>query len=548
MFRLLVICFFTPLLMLAQPAQHKYFLRFKDKNGSTFSVSDPSAFLSARAIARRSAQNIPIITGDLPVNSNYINSVNSMGATVLTRSKWFNGLTIECDSSVLTSVLSLPFVVSATRIFIQTNSGQSKQLYEDFPLKLNSPLRILNYDYGGSFNQIHMMNGEFLHEEGFTGDGMLIALLDAGFYSVNQLPAFDSLRNQNHIIATWDFVSGDSSVYEDDSHGMSVLSTIAGNVPGQLIGTAPNASFLLLRTEDVNSENIIEEYNWEAGAEFADSAGADVISSSLGYTEFDDPLTNHVYSDMDGNHCPSSIAADLAVSKGILVLTSAGNSGNNPWHYISAPSDGDSVLSIGAVNSNGNHVSFSSWGPASDGDVKPNLASQGLNCTLADAGGGVSTGSGTSFACPILAGAATCLWQAFPALTAMQIKSAIERSANYYFAPNDTVGYGIPDFRLASYILSTGNGLLPAKDDIIGVYPNPFSENLNVRFFSTTSQTVKLEMINAIGQIISSRNENALARSVNTYTISNDNNLKNGFYFIRVSTAEGNIVNKVLKY
>ena len=249
---------------------------------------------------------------------------------------------------------------------------------------------------------------------------------------------------------------------------------------------------------------------------------------------------------MDGDHCPSSIAADIAVSKGILVITSAGNSGNNSWHYISAPSDGDSVLSIAAVYANGNHVSFSSWGPASDGAVKPNLAARGVACTLANAGGGISTGSGTSFACPILAGAATCLWQEFPSLNAMQIKSAIEKSANYYLNPNDTLGYGIPDFRLASYILSTGS--VPSQDEVIGVYPNPFSENLNVRFFSKSSQTIRLEMINAVGQIISSKIENASARSVNAYTIINDQNLKNGFYFIRLSTTEGSIVRKVVKY
>ena len=362
------------------------------------------------------------------------------------------------------------------------------------------------------------MNGEYLHEGGFTGNGKLIALLDGGFYSVDQFSAFENLRNDNKIIATWDFVTGDSSVYEDDPHGMSVLSTIAGNVPGQLIGTAPNASFLLLRTEDVFSENIIEEYNWSAAAEFADSAGADVISSSLGYTEFDDPLQNHIYSDMDGNHCPSSIAADFAASKGILVLVSAGNSGNDSWHYISAPSDGDSVISVGAVNSIGNHVSFSGWGPSFDGDVKPNVVAKGRDCALVDEYGTISTGSGTSFACPILAGAASCLWQAFPDLNSIQIMSAIERSANYYLVPNDSLGYGIPDFRLASYFLATG--AMPSNDDVIGIYPNPFSENLNVRFYSRISQFVKLEMINAIGQVVSSKIENAVAGSVNNFTIS----------------------------
>ncbi len=546
MLRLIFLFLVFPLFTLAQPANNKYFINFSNKNSSAFSVSNPSAFLSSRAIARRAAQNISIITEDLPVNSNYIRSVILKGATVLTRSKWFNGVTIECDSSVLASIMSLPFVVNAECIYIQSNFKQPKQLTEDLILKYNSPLRVLNFDYGGSFSQIHLMNGEFLHDRGFTGEGKLIALLDAGFYSVDQFPAFENLRNLNNIISTWDFVTGDSSVYEDDSHGMSVLSTIAGNIPGQLVGTAPDASFLLLRTEDIGSENIIEEYNWAVAAEYADSAGADVISSSLGYTQFDDPAQDHTYSDMDGNHCPSSIAADKAVSKGMLVITSAGNSGNTSWHYISAPSDGDSVLSIGAVNSDGNHVSFSSWGPSSDNEVKPNLVAQGRDCAIADVFGGISTGNGTSFSCPILAGAATCLWQSYPALSAMQIKNAIERSANYYLAPNDTLGYGIPDFGLANYILSTGK--VPSNDDVIGVFPNPFSKNLNVQFFSTTSQVIKIEVINAIGQIIFSKHENALAWSVNTYTIFNDINLISGYYFVKVSTDEGSFVNKVIKY
>ena len=546
MLKLIIIFFITPLLAFGQPAMNKYFVQFTDKNGTEFSVNNPSAFLSPRAIARRTRQNISIVPQDLPVNTNYINTIVSKGASILTRSKWFNGIIIECDSVVLSSVLSLPFVLSVKTVYIQTFSSHFKELQVDHSINVNSQLRINSFDYGNSFDQIHQINGEFLHEQGYTGDGMLIALLDAGFYSVDQLPVFENLRNQNNIIATWDFVSGNSSVYEDDSHGMSVLSTIAGNIPGQIVGTAINASFLLLRTEDFFSENIIEEYNWEAAAEYADSAGADVISSSLGYTEFDDSLSNHKYSDMDGNHCPSSIAADIAVSKGILVLTSAGNSGNDSWHFISAPSDGDSVICVGAVYSNGSHVSFSSWGPSSDGDVKPNLVCKGVNCIISDEGGGINTGSGTSFACPILAGAATCLWQEFPLLNVMEIKNAIERSANYFLSPNATLGYGIPDFRLASYILSTG--FLPSKDDVIGVYPNPFSENLNVSFFSTTSQTIKLEIINSVGQIMSSKIESASAMSVNTYTILSDQNLINGFYFIRVSTVDGSIVRKVVKY
>lgn len=547
MFRVLFLCLLITVSVSAQTT-HKYFIRFTDKNGSAFSVNDPASFLSPKAIARRDKQNIPVIEEDLPVNSSYIDNVIATGATILTRSKWFNGVTIECDSAVLSSVLSLPFVVSSTNVFRLGFTGQPKKLSNGLPLSSSPMMRTSAFTYGDSYNQIHLMNGEFLHDAGYTGQGMLIAVLDAGFYHVDQLSVFESLRNQNNIVATWDFVSGDSSVYEDATHGMSVLSTIAGNAPGSLIGTAPQSSFLLLRSEDEGSENIIEEYNWNAAAEYADSAGADVISSSLGYTTFDNPSDDHTYADMDGDHCPSSIAADIAASKGILVINSAGNSGSNSWHYIGAPSDGDSVISIGAVDSTGNYIYFSSYGPSYDGDVKPNVAAKGFQSTIANQFGGISKGNGTSFACPILAGSATCLWQAFPFAPVMQIKEAIERSANCYRAPNDSLGYGIPDFRIARYFLSNGNFNLPATDEVLGVYPNPFSETINIRFYSATTQNIDVELINSIGQKMGNVSTNISGGYINTISINPNPVLASGIYFIRIVTGEKTFVERVVRY
>lgn len=417
----------TAMFIATNSSAQKFFIRFADKAGSVYSVSNPGAFLSAKSIARRTGQSIPVTSQDLPVNQNYIDGVAAQGAVVFTKSKWFNGVTVQCDSATLATILTLPYVVNATKVNRQVKNTGTSKFDTGEPLAKKSTFLTTSFDYGFAFNQIHLMNGEYLHQNGFSGEGMLIAILDAGFYNVDLLPAFDSLRNRSGIIGTWDFVENNSLVYEDDTHGMEVLSTIAGNVPGELVGTAPHANFWLLRTEDVFTENVIEEYNWNAGAEFADSAGADVITSSLGYTDFDDTLASHTYADMNGHTCPSSIAADIAVSKGILVLTSAGNSGNNSWHFLSAPSDGDSVLAVGAVDADGDYVSFSSYGPSSDGDVKPNVAAKGAGSTIADPSGTIGSGSGTSFSCPILAGAAACLLQAHPNRLVMEVKNAIEK-------------------------------------------------------------------------------------------------------------------------
>ncbi len=548
MYRLIYFFLFLPLLVIGQQERNKYFISFTDKNHSAFSVDNPSAFLSQRSIERRDRNNIPVTFEDLPVNPDYVEIISNNGARVINRSKWLNGITVECDEQVLSDILSLSFVKGHSRVYIHTENNIPKDLNNESPLRYNANLRLASSDYGGSFNQIHMINGDYLHQQGFTGEGMLIAILDAGFYAVDMLAPFDSIRLNNQITATWDFVDNSPSVYEDDTHGMSVLSTIAGNVPDELLGTAPKASFLLLRTEDVSSENIIEEYNWAVAAEYADSAGADVISSSLGYTLFDDSTSDHSYADMDGNHCPATVAADMAAARGMLVVLSAGNSGIKPWHYIGAPSDADSALSIGAVDSLENHIYFSSFGPSSDGDIKPNVCAQGYECKLSDEIGAISEGSGTSFSCPILAGAATCLWQAFPSYTAMEIKSAIERSSSLFFSPNDSMGYGIPDFMIASYLLSTGNIPMASKDNVLGVFPNPFSHNLNVRFYSKKSQDVQIEIIDALGQVINSINEEAEGAYINTFTVNGDNILRSGIYFVKVSTAEESFVSRVVKY
>jgi len=390
------------------------------------------------------------------------------------------------------------------------------------------------------------MHGEDLHNLGYHGEGIQIALLDAGYNDASSQAAFDSLRARGGILAAWDFVDNIANVYTDansNAHGAAVLSCIAGNVPGTLVGTAPMANFYLLQSEDNQGENIIEEYLWSTAAEYADSAGADIISSSLGYSEFDDATMNHTYSDMDGHTCPSSIAGNIAFSKGMLVLTAAGNAGTAPWHYLIAPSDGDSVMCIGGVDSLGHHASFSSWGPASDGDVKPNVSAKGEQAWLSY-GGSLGPGNGTSFATPILAGSAACLWQAHPFMNNHQIKDAIQRSANYYNNPNDTLGYGIPNFMIAHQILSVQEN--PKLTPTVIAYPNPFANGLQLSITSVPSNKITIEIYNAVGALVSSTAQQINYNSYNVVPVPQADLLAKGVYYVKV-TADKVYTNRLVK-
>ncbi|MGB1318729.1 MAG: S8 family serine peptidase, partial [Flavobacteriales bacterium] len=324
----------------SQPKQ--YWIQFADKANSPFSLATPTEFLSQRALDRRTAQNIELNETDLPVNPAYIQAVLAEGAEYLTHSKWLNSVSVQvANRAMLDAITALPFVVNNTPVGKRDESEvESDKLEMATIQKMASAIEDPEETYGAAFNQIDMLGGINLHQAGYTGEGMLIAVLDAGFPRVNTLSVFDSLHANNRLVSTWDFVAQNDSVFDDSSHGQLVLSTMASYSPGVMIGTAPNASYILLRTEDASSEFPIEEDYWVAGAEYADSAGADIINSSLGYTTFSNAAYNHSYSDMDGNTTHAAIGADFAASKGILVVNSAGNSGNGSWKYVGTPADG----------------------------------------------------------------------------------------------------------------------------------------------------------------------------------------------------------------
>ena len=383
----------------------------------------------------------------------------SGNVTIINVSKWLNQVCIQTtDAAALIKINSFVFVKGTSPTAARVGniiSPINKQLDppgQPLPSmitgKPQSPTDF--YNYGESFPQIHLHNGEFLHNHGFRGEGMQLAIMDAGFYHYQTLPTFDSVRKNQQILGTWDFVSNEASVNEDFAHGMNCFSTIAANIPGTFVGTAPATSFYLFRTEDVSSEYPVEEQNFAAAAERADSLGVDVLSVSLGYTTFSNNLFNYTYSDMNGNTTISAKAADFAAKKGIFVTVAAGNEGSNSWHYITTPADADSVLTVGAVALNRQVALFSSFGPSSDGQIKPAVAAVGSGAVIANQSTGFpSFGNGTSYSCPIMAGVATCLWQAFPEVNNMGIIDALEKSADRFTTPDDRSGFGIPDVKKA---------------------------------------------------------------------------------------------------
>jgi serine protease AprX len=441
----------------------KYIVKLRDKGTNPYSLSNPLQYLTQRSIDRRTRYGIAIDSTDLPITPRYIDSIRLAGTvTILNASKWLNQVAIQTtDAAALARISSFPFVVSIGPLAPRpgfTETPVNKKLDADLTEILNpnqsSIITADYYNYGQSYNQVHIHNGEFLHNRGFRGQGMRMAVLDAGFFNYLTLPTFDSVRNNGQILGTWDFVAGNASVNEDNSHGTSCFSAIAANMPGVFMGTAPKTSFYLYRTEDVGSEYPIEEQNWAAGMERADSLGIDISSTSLGYFTFDNAIFNYTYADMNGNNTLSARAADMAAKKGIICVIAAGNEGNSAWHFIITPSDADSVMAVGAVNVSGVVGSFSSYGPSSDGQIKPSVAAVGVGAVVANPSTGQPTfGNGTSYACPNMAGLTTCLWQAFPEINNMGIINVMQAAATRATNPNDRVGYGIPDMKKAFVML-----------------------------------------------------------------------------------------------
>lgn len=451
---------------------NRYIIRFTNKATTPYTFSNPEAYLSQRALERRTRYGIAIDSTDLPITPRYLDSVQAAGAiTVLNVSRWLNQVSIQTtDASALAKIRALTFVESASPIAVRIGeTGKTTQSVTIENIKAEKKLfrqTADSFDYGSSLPQVAIHNGQFLHNIGLRGQGMVIGMLDAGFFRYNSLRAFDSINQNGQVLGTYDFVAGETSVSEDHSHGMQCLSVIAANIPSQFVGTAPKAGFYLFRTEDGATEYPIEEHNWVCAAERVDSSGGDVISSSLGYSDgMSQSQFNHSYADMNGNTTIAAKGADLAAKKGVLVINAVGNQGNETFKYLATPADGDSVLAVGAVNTSGQPGAFSSYGPSADGRVKPDVASVGVATVVQTTGNTVGTNNGTSFACPNIAGLATCLWQGFPEVNNMQIIRAFRQAGSQAASPDNRVGYGIPDMKKAvlSLLKETATASLSAS-------------------------------------------------------------------------------------
>ena len=543
-------CFFIK----AQIAPHTYWIQFTDKNHNPYSLSRPLEFLSQRSLDRRARQGISLAENDLPVTPAYLDSLKKLGGKILFTSRWQNAATVYSpDSLFLAKASRIPFIEYATRVYMpdpglhnggmKANTGSGIQSESSNMLAAQDV--ITSAEYGQSYNQIHMLNGDLLQNEGYRGQGMIIAQLDAGFGGADTLQAFASVRQRGGILGTHNFLTGTDSVYSQDLHGMWVLSVECGNIPGQLSGSAPDADYYLFHTENGASETQSEEATWTAGMERADSAGADVINCSLGYTTFDDPAMNHTYADMDGHTTICSKEASLVASKGMILCNSAGNDGLTPWHYISAPSDADNILTVGAVNNDSVIQGFSGRGPTFDGRIKPDVCAQGKNTVAATTvDGQVTTVSGTSLSAPIITGLTACLWQGFPDKTSYQVMDAIRRSASTSAHPNDSLGYGLPDYFIARQLLQAGNG----HENFIGsIFPNPYRDNFNLSFYTTKAQQADIVLYNITGQVLYSNKIQTPANNFTSVNVQTHNVLSAGVYFLCIKTDTETLVQKVVK-
>lgn len=422
---------------------YKYRVYLKDKKHSEYSVRHPEAFLSDKAIERRKRQGLKIDKTDLPVCAAYLQEIRGTGVNIVHTSKWNNTVVVSCtDTLLMEKVAGLPFVSSVLKVAYY-NKDAINIPFEERTKNLEKVVPFVNYDsYGPAGGQIEQINGRVLHNLGYKGRNMTIAVIDGGFYNADVI---EGLKNTN-IIGIKDFSTPVNDFYATESHGTMVLSCIGANEPYYQIGTAPEASFWLIRSEDGGSEQPVEEDNWAAAIEFADSVGADVVNTSLGYNDFDSCFADVTYSELDGKTHLISRSASMVASKGMILCCSAGNSGDEAWKKITPPGDAKDVLTAGAIDPQGILASFSSIGNTADNRVKPDVVTRGKFAICFNETGGLSGLNGTSFSSPILTGMVACLWQALPDLTTYEIMDIVRKSGDRADEPDNIYGYGIPDF------------------------------------------------------------------------------------------------------
>ena len=498
---LLIFTFFISISVYSQENEDAWVF-IKDKPNSATFLANPLQMLSQHSIDRREKSNIPIDEKDVPIHQVYYTKLkNEVTIAVLGKSKWLNAVHVQGTVNQINDLISkFNFIESieyANKSLNTSEKSKRNKSLSDHYSKFNEVQT--DFNYGAADNQIEMLKGDYLHQQGFTGQDQVIAVIDAGFPNVNTLSAFQRLRDNNQILGGYNFADRNTNYYTRNSHGTHVLSTIAGYIENEFVGTAPDAKFYLFISEIAETETVLEETLWVEAAERADSLGVDIINTSLGYTTYDNPNHSHSYADMDGNTTFISRGAEIGVSRGMILVNAAGNSGRSSWRYVGAPADVSSVFSIGAVDTDENIASFSSFGPTADNRIKPDVLAQGQNTTIVNySSGSVSTSNGTSFSSPVMAGVIACFWEAFPNKTNVEIMNLIRNSSDKYTNPTDQYGYGIPDFEAAyNTVLS-----LPDFDvfSIIKISPNPVKD-----FFTISKNNILLtdysaQIFNVLGQ------------------------------------------------
>lgn len=539
---LLSLCFFAS--AISVKAQKKYWVNFTDKNGTPYSTNNPLAFVSQACIDRHERYNIPFHVSDLPVNPNYIAQVAAIPSVqVVYASKWLNGLVVSIpDASVLTSISSLSCVASTSLVNrYKANVPEIKPI--PGLVQRTTETTTLGYQYGGSYAQNHQLGVDCLHEQGKRGMGITIAVMDNGFLNLDKVDLFDTLRAYGNIKGTYNVVDGGKDVYNSGSHGTMVMSCLAACKPGVAIGSAPLSSYWLIKTEDNESEHIIEEYNWVRGAEFADSVGAMILTTSLGYNTFDNPAENHTFQTLDGKTAPMSIASTMAARKGIFVATAAGNEGgNSAWGgRIVVAADADSVCTVGAVDPTGAYSALSGRGPTYDGRIKPDLAAVGYGAWVCNEWGSCFYGNGTSFSTPILAGAVACFMDAhrwIPNFNNMRILDTLKHFASKANNPDTLVGWGITNV----CTMPVGIKKHTLNQIEFSVYPNPFNSKISVDV-NANHKINSIQLLNVLGEIIETKTPKISDQKIEFNTAE----LPAGIYFVKVNTSSGVGIKKVIK-
>ncbi len=506
----------------ATAQSNRYIVSFKDKNNTPFSLSEPEKYLSDRAIARRIRTNTPVVLEDIPVNATYVAQVRATGAFTFFTSRWLNALLVEATPAQIGSIMILPFVSKAEMVAPGKKliGGRLKNVKQ----KNTTPAST------ASTAQLQMLGLDQMHTDGYFGAGVLVSFFDGGFPGVNAAAPFQPIFTDNRIKLTQDFVANSGNVYQYDKHGTEVFSIVAGLKAAAFEGGAYKASYMLFVTEDPKSEYRVEEYNWLFAAEKSDSAGTDVIHSSLGYNTFDDPAMDYKTSDLNGKTAIVSKAASMALARGIIVVVSAGNEGNNSWHLVTPPADVNGVLAVGAVTYGGARVNFSSTGPTADGRIKPDVVAVGSSTSVIEPDGTIGTASGTSVAAPLVTSLVSGLMEKYPSLLPGEIIKAVAMSASKSTSPDNFLGYGIPNYIAVKNYLES----ISATEDIF-LYPNPADSSLSLSFKTLPQGDVDLTFYDAQGKLIA--NPVQPIDWLNNPVLISLENFASGIYLLKVKTS-----------